>query len=189
MIAMDERMTVREGLLKLIIVLGFPNSGKTKLINSLYKDLTGKTDWILKGDNSHEKWRDEICTINSKSANVYFGLDGDDEECVYGNIKRIVLKKYDVAIIPLSRSVLYYPTRTIHYMWEKWIDKSIYNLVSAKSPIVFPDHERYYVHTLIPQVCLDPDYTGRIGTQTTPQHPLCNTMSMSSHGSRLTLRS
>jgi len=43
--------------------------------------------------------------------------------------------------------------------------------------IVFPDHERYYVHTLIPQVCLDPDYTGRIGTQTTPQHPLCNTMS------------
>ena len=177
MMEMNKRLTAREGVLKLIIVLGFPNSGKTTLINSLYKDLTGKTDWILKGDNSHEKWRDEICTINSKSLNVYFGLDGDDEGCVYGNIKRIAQKKYDVAIIPLSRSVLHYPTQTIRYVWEKWIDRSIYNLTNAKRPTTFPDHERYYVHTLIPQVCSIPDFTGQIGIKTTPEHTLCNTMS------------
>ena len=168
---------MKNSLLKLIIVLGFPNSGKTTLINSLYQDLTGKTDWIVRDDGSHERWRDAICTINSKNVNLYFGLDGDDEDCVFGNIKRIALKKYNVAIIPLSRSVLYYPTQTIHYMWEKWIDKSICNLASSKPPIAFPDHERYYVHTSIPQVCLDPDFTGLIGTQTRPEHPLCNPMS------------
>lgn len=167
---------MENSLLKLIIVLGFPNSGKTTLINSLYKGLTGKTDWIVKADGSHEKWRDEICTINSKSVNVYFGLDGDDEGCVYGNIKRIALKKYNVAIIPLSRSVLYYPTQTIHYVWEKWIDRCIYNLANAKQPTVFPDHERYYVTTLIPQLCISPNFTGKIGTQATPKHPLCGAM-------------
>ena len=174
---MNKRLTSREGVLKLIIVLGFPNSGKTTLINSLYKDLTRKTDWILKGDNSHEKWHDEICTINSKSVNVYFGLDGDDEGCMYDNIKRIAQKKYDVAIIPLSRSVLHYPTQTIRYVWEKWIDRSIYNLTSAKQPTAFPDHERYYVHTLIPQLSANPDYTGQIYTQEPSQAKMCDTVS------------
>lgn len=168
---------MKNSLLKLIIVLGFPNSGKTTLINSLYQDLTGKTDWIVRDDGSHEKWRDAICTINSKNVNLYFGLDGDDTRCVYGNIKRIAQKEYDAAIIPLSRSILHYPTQAIRYMWEKWIDRCIHNLVNAKQPAVFPDHERYYVHTLIPQVCSNPDFTGRIGTQLTLKHPLCNPMS------------
>ena len=105
------------------------------------------------------------------------GLDGDDEGYVYDNIKRIVQKEYDVAIIPLSRSVLHYPTQTIRYVWEKWIDRSIYNLANAKQPTVFPNHERYYVHTMIPQLSANPDYTGQIYTQEPSQAKMCDMVS------------
>ena len=152
-------------MLKLIIVMGFPNSGKTTLINALYQDFTGRTDWIVNDDGRYEKWRDAIYTINSKHVNIYFGLDGDDEDCVYGNIERIARKKYDIAIIPLSRSTLHYPTQAIRYVWEKWIDRSISNLTGTLQKMAFPDHERYYVHTLIPQLCVTPNYTGQISTK------------------------
>ncbi len=160
--------------LKLVIVLGFPNSGKTSLIQNLYQNMTGQTNWPPKG---LPQWQSARCAINAKLVNVYYGSDGDDYGCVFDNMQRIATGGYDVAIIALSRSLFQYPHGPIHYMWEKWIDKSIIALSRQTPSIVFPAHERYYVHTAIPQTCRYPDYTGEIGTQQQPKHPLCGRLS------------
>ena len=160
--------------LKLIIVLGFPNSGKTTLINRLYADLTHRSDWDI---DSPQRWRSATCTIKKKQIDIYFGLDGDDEECVAKNVDRIANKRYDIAIIPLSRSVMNYGTQAIPYVWQKWIDRSIYNFSMAKPSKVFPDHERYYVHTLIPQLCMIPKYSGQICTQFGSLSKMCDKLS------------
>ena len=159
--------------LKLIVVIGFQDSGKTTLISKLYTDLTGKKYDV----NDPVRLRNEYCIMNSKRVKVHFGLDGDSEDCVMGNIVNIARADCDVAIVALSRSTLHYPSLTVLYIWQKWIDRSIHNLATLNPPLRFSDHERYNVHTAIPQYCDAPDYTGRIGTQTTPQCPNCTSLS------------
>ena len=171
---MSESVKDEAARLKLIIVLGLPNSGKTTLINRLYTDLTHRSDWDI---DSSERWRSASCIIEKKQTDIYFGLDGDDEECVAKNIDRIASKRYDIAIIPLSRSVMNYNTQAIPYVWQKWIDRSIYNLSMATPQKVFPNHERYYVHTLIPQLCMMSDYTGQICTQFDSWSKTCDKLS------------
>ena len=159
--------------LKLVIVMGFPSSGKTTCLGGrsgssplqgLCNILSGGTD-VMVGLNP--QCREAVCTINGKSVRIYFGLDGDDESVVYENIKNIgkAVIPYDVAIITLQRRPVD-ANLTVGTVWQKWIDRSIqnYNANNPSSP--FPDHERYYVHTIIPQLCLVGNgCVGKIGTQ------------------------
>ena len=121
--------------LKLIVVMGFQDSGKTTCLkgrstplpqlNGLCKRLSGGTDAPI-GGNEH--CREAICSINGKTVSVYFGLDGDSEDIVYQNIENIGNKSpnpYDVAIITLQRRAVD-ASLSVGTVWQKWIDKSIH---------------------------------------------------------------
>ncbi len=158
--------------LKLIVVMGFPHSGKTTSLGGrfdpppqligLSQQLSGGAD-VPVGGNEH--CREATCQINGKMVDVYFGLDGDSEEIIYQNIKNIgdkSPKPYDVAIITLQRRTVD-TSLSVGTVWQKWIDRSIQKYTNENSP--FPDHERYYVHTIIPQICTAANkYGGQIGT-------------------------
>ena len=159
--------------LRLIVVMGFPNSGKTTCLGGRdgSSPLQGLCNIISGGTavavGSNPRCREAVRTINGKTIRVYFGLDGDDESVVYENIENIGQAKipYDVAIITLQRKPVDV-NLTVGTVWQKWIDRSIrnYNAVNSSKP--FPDHERYYVHTVIPQFCFAANgYVGKIGTQ------------------------
>lgn len=147
--------------LKLIIVIGFPNSGKTTLIESLCTYYAGTSYKCL---DTKGKCREATCMVKGHPAKIYFGLDGDGYNYVFENMKYAAVGNYDYAILPLSRSVLQYATFSVSYIWQKWIDYSISDLARLTPSVVFPAHERYYVHTAIPQLCVLPDYTGQICT-------------------------
>jgi len=159
--------------LKLVVVMGFPNSGKTTCLGGrsapsplqgLCNSLSGGTD-IAVGTNS--QCREAVCTINGKSIRVYFGLEGDDESVVYENVENIGQAQipYDLAIITLQRRPVD-ANLVAGTVWQKWIDRSIQNYNTNNPTRQFPDHERYYVHTVIPQFCLAANgYVGKIGTQ------------------------
>ena len=160
--------------LKLIVVMGFQDSGKTTCLDGrttplplfagLCRRLTGGLGVAI-GGNEH--CREAVCTINGKTVHMYFGSEGDSESIVYENIKNIgdgSSKPYDVVIITLQRkSVNQY--MSVGTLWQKWIDKSIQDYLTNTSRM-FPSHERYYVHTVIPQVCTSANsHVGQIGTQ------------------------
>lgn len=159
--------------LKLIVLMGFPDSGKTTCLGGrggsspfrgLCNILSGGMDVAVA---SNPQCRESVCTINGKSIHVYFGLDGDDEGRVYENIKNIGQSSnpYDVAIITLQRRPVD-ATLTTGTVWQKWVDHSIQNYNAKNLLKPFPDHERYYVHTVIPQLCTKAyGYVGKIGTQ------------------------
>ena len=158
--------------LKLIVLMGFPDSGKTTCLNGradqpslqgLCSILSGETDVPA---NTNERCREAFCTINGKKVNVYFGLDGDSEGFVYENITNIGQSStpYDVAIITLQRRLVD-ANLAAGTVWQKWIDRSIRNYTSENPAKPFPDHERYYVHALVPQIYTAVnDYVGKIGT-------------------------
>lgn len=154
--------------LKMIVILGFPNSGKSTLIQNLFKKMSGQTNWPSKGQ---PQWQRTPYSINAKTIDVYFGSDGDDYSCVSDNIRRIANGSYDVAIIAQTRSVVTNPGQSTHYVWGKWIDRSICALSHGTPSIVFPDHERFYVHSAIPQFSSAPDYTGQIQVPSNPNDP------------------
>lgn len=160
--------------LKLIIVIGFPNSGKTALIENLCTHYAGTSYKCL---DTEGKCREATCMVKGRSVKMYFGLDGDDYGCVFGNMQYVATGRYDYAIIPLSRSVLQYTTLSVSYIWQKWIDYSISSLATSTPSVVFPAHERYYVHTAIPQLCVPPDYTGQIFTGLKGMSSMCSNLS------------
>ena len=159
--------------LKLIVVMGFPNSGKTTCLGGrsgssplqgLCNILSGGTD-VPVGVN--RQCREAVCTINGKAVHMYFGLDGDNESVIYENIENIGQAQvpYDVAIITLQRRPVD-ANLVVGTVWQKWIDRSIQNYNTNNPTRQFPDHERYYVHTVIPQFCFAANgYVGKIGTQ------------------------
>ena len=165
--------TARRPRLKLIILMDFPDSGKTTclggradppVLQGLCSILSGGKDVPV---NNKEHCREAECKINGKKVNVYFGLDGDSEEYVYENIYNIGQsgKPYDVAIITLQRRPVD-ANLAVGTVWQKWIDRSMQNYNAKHLSRVFPDHERYYVHTVIPQFCLAANaYIGKIGAQ------------------------
>ena len=161
--------------LKLIVVMGFQDSGKTTCLGGrtdppplrgLCSILSGGTDTAVTGDDC---CREATCAINGKAVDVYFGLDGDSKGIIHKHISNIgnrtIPRPYDVAIITLQRkSVNRY--LSVGTAWQKWIDESIQKYLKDNSPRIFPSHERYYVHTVIPQICTFANgYVGQIGTQ------------------------
>ena len=160
--------------LKLIIVIGFQNSGKTMLIDDLCAHYAGMAYKCL---DSEGRCREAECKVNGHLAKMYFGLDGDGYNYVFENMKYVAVGNYDYAIIPLSRSILQYTSLSVSYIWQKWIDYSVSNLATSTPSIVFPEHERYYVHTAIPQLCVSSDCTGRICTDRRLHYPYCAELS------------
>ena len=160
-------------LLKLIVLMGFPNSGKTTCLGGrsgssplqgLCNILSGGTD-VAVGTN--RQCREAVCTINGKAVRMYFGLDGDNESVIYKTIENIGQAQvpYDVALITLQRRPVD-ANLVVGTVWQKWIDRSIQNYNTNNPTRQFPDHERYYVHTVIPQFCFAANgYVGKIGTQ------------------------
>ncbi len=159
-------------MLKLIVVMGFPSSGKTTclkgrtvspLLQGLCNILSGGTDVPV---GTKENCREALCMVNGKTVNVYFGADGDSEDIVYENIENIGKSPlpYDVAIITLQRSPVD-ANLSVGTKWQKWIDDSIRDYSAANLSRPFPNHERYYMHTVIPQICMAANsYSGQIGT-------------------------
>lgn len=129
-------------MFKLIVLMGFPNSGKSTVMANLYARLSGKTC------SATTKFKTVTCPLGKNpNANVYLGFDGDDYACVSENLDRIRSGNYDVAVITLSRAC-YYP-RCTGKGWQKWIDEWIIN---NGYPPPFDNYERYYVHTLMPMI-------------------------------------
>jgi hypothetical protein len=129
-------------MFKLIVVIGFQNSGKSTLMSNLYTRLSGKTC------DPDTRFETVTCPLGKNPcANVYLGFDGDDYACVSENLERIQKGQYDVGEITLRRAS-YYPGYT-GKGWQKWIDKWI---IDNGYPSPFDNYERYYVHTLVPMI-------------------------------------
>ena len=148
---------------KLIVLVGFGNSGKSTLMSNLYTRLSSG-----KGCAQNTKHEIVMCPLGQNpNANVYLGFDGDDRSCIDDNLDRIRNGQYDVAIITLSRAS--YTVTNTGKGWQKWIDDWLYG---NQYPVPFDDYERYYVHTEVPMIHAVQMPFGMIATQVSPVGPL-----------------
>ena len=158
---------------KLIVLVGFGNSGKSTLMSNLYTRLSSG-----KGCAQNTKHEIVMCPLGQNpNANVYLGFDGDDRSCIDDNLDRIRNGQYDVAIITLSRAS--YTLTNTGKGWQKWIDDWLHK---NQYPVPFDDYERYYVHTEVPMVYTAQTPLGLIATQTSPVVPLVTALEKLTEG-------
>lgn len=127
---------------RLIVLVGFPDSGKTTVLQNLYQHLSGSRSPSLK--------RSEMVTTGlpwNASARILIGFDGDDYDSVAENFEEIKNKKPDCAVIALSRAP--YVAGSTRYVWQKWIDGWISR---NRVPTPFDNYERFYIHSLLPTI-------------------------------------
>lgn len=162
------------GRLKVIVIVGYQNTGKTTLVQRLFKRLCyrfvghgpmGKND---KGEDVYSLYWGDCHGSSGKIARGFFGEDGDDEDCVYENLYEVAKANYvtesdrfDFAIIPLRRIDHDNQSRS----WLHWIPNVVArvrtgkdkngNMVVPPIPNAFLDAEFYYVHTAWPQYFRD----------------------------------
>lgn len=151
---------------KLIVIVGFSNSGKSTLMSNLYTRLSGK---VCAPNTKHVV---VTCPLGQNhNANVYLGFDGDDRLWIDDNLDRIRNGQYDVAIITLSRAN--YTLTNTGKGWQKWIDDWLHG---NQYPVPFDDYERYYVHTEVPMLYTQQNPLGLIATQVSPVMQLLPTL-------------
>lgn len=141
--------------LKLIVVVGYEDTGKTKLIKSLYNRLCWRSGGTLAGEYAY--WCEAIVSAG-RHVNIFFGENGDDWNCVAENLYEIAKRNlsdeapFDFAIIPLRRV----DSGRQSGSWAKWLESSILNIRNGVTwppaiPNAFDNADVYYVHTLWPQ--------------------------------------
>ena len=141
--------------MKLIVIVGYENTGKTTLIKSLYKRLCWRSGGMLAGDYAY--WCEAVVSAGRR-VNIFFGENGDGPDCVSENLYEIAKRNasddapFDFAIIPLRRVDNESQSRS----WMKWLGSAIDSIrggLGGNPPIpnAFDNVDVYYVHTLWPQ--------------------------------------
>lgn len=141
--------------LKLIVIVGNENTGKTTLIKSLYKRLCWRSGGNLADNSAY--WGEAVLGAGRR-VNVFFGENGDDWNCVAENLYEIAKRNssdevpFDFAIIPLRRVDFGHQSRS----WTKWLMSVIDSIRvgiwgRTAIPNAFDNADVYYVHTLWPQ--------------------------------------
>lgn len=148
--------------LKLIVVMGYANTGKSNVIKRVFSRLCcqfGGFGW------RRESYWGRINTGHGKTSLLYCGEDGDDWNCVVNNLYDIAKRNhdgdcggvsYDYAIMGLRRVDFSWQSRS----WMRWIGAAINSIRTGvwlngayQSPIpnAFNNLDVYYVHTAWPE--------------------------------------
>ena len=130
----------------LYVILGFENSYKTTVIEQLCRRIAVSKPTSISAQML------EDCLISGKQRKILFGRDGDDYDCVRGNIDAIAANwsKCDAAVIPLRRAKWTSVDR-VGCVWQKWIGRAIAD-ARAKHPGSFIGYESYYIHSEFPLI-------------------------------------
>ena len=166
--------------LKLVVVVGYENTGKTTLIRSLYKRLCWRSGGMLAGGCAY--WCEAIIGVGRR-VNIFFGENGDDWNCVARNLYEIAKRNssndvpFDFAIITLRRVDFGPQSRS----WAKWLRRVVDGIRTGiwdRPPIpnAFDNVDIYYVHTLWPQYFPILGGTG-LATTSTVTHPNVDALS------------
>lgn len=145
--------------LKLIVVMGYANTGKSTVIKRVFSRLCcqfGGFGW------KQEAYWGRINIGHGRSALLYCGEDGDDYNCVVNNLYDIAKRNadaespFDYAIIGLRRVDFGGQSRS----WMSWIGAAVERIRTGawingaqQQPIpnAFDNLDVYYVHTAWPE--------------------------------------
>ena len=148
--------------LKLIVVMGYANTGKSTVIRRVFSRLCcqfGGFGW------KQESYWGHVNIGHGKTSLLYCGEDGDDWNCVVHNLYDIAQRNYggdcsgapyDYAIIGLRRVDFGWQSRS----WMRWIGAAINSIRTGvwmnggyQSPIpnAFNNLDVYYIHTAWPE--------------------------------------
>lgn len=146
--------------LKLIVVMGYANTGKSTVIRRVFSRLCcqfGGFGW------KQESYWGHVNIGHGKAALLYCGEDGDDWNCVVHNLYDIAKRNYvgneggfDFAIIGLRRVNYGSQSR----VWKQWIGNAVDSIrngawingvLQPAIPSAFDNLDVYYVHTSWPE--------------------------------------
>lgn len=145
--------------LKLIVVMGYANTGKSTVIRRVFSRLCcqfGGFGW------KQESYWGHVNIGHGKTSLLYCGEDGDDWNSVVHNLYDIARRKqggeapYEYAIIGLRRIDFGWQSRS----WMRWIGAAVNSIRNGvwldgacRSPIhnAFENVDVYYVHTAWPE--------------------------------------
>lgn len=155
-VEMLENSNMLSERLKLIIVMGYANTGKSQVIKRVFSRLCcqfGGFGW------KQESYWGSVNTGHGKTALLYCGEDGDDWNCVVHNLYDIAKRNYcggevpyDYAIIGLRRVDFGWQSRS----WMRWIGAAVNSIRTGvwingvrqpPIPNAFNNLDVYYVHT------------------------------------------
>lgn len=180
----DEGNVQPSGRLKVIVVVGYRDTGKTTMIQRLFKRLCfrsvghGAVTKVNGEDVVSSYWGDCHCG-NGKVSMGFFGENGDDEDCVYANLYEVAKANYakesgcfDFVVIPLRRVDQGGQCRS----WIHWVASAVERIRTGRDaqgrpsvtpiPNAFLDAEFHYVHTAWPQYF--PDVNPVVGEVASP---------------------
>ena len=159
-VEMLENSNMLSERLKLIVVMGYANTGKSQVIKRVFSRLCcqfGGFGW------KQESYWGSVNTGHGKTALLYCGEDGDDWNCVVHNLYDIAKRNYcggevpyDYAIIGLRRVDFGWQSRS----WMRWIGAAVNSIRTGvwingvrqpPIPNAFNNLDVYYVHTTWPE--------------------------------------
>ena len=146
--------------LKLIVVMGYANTGKSQVIKRVFSRLCcqfGGFGW------KQESYWGSVNIGHGRTSLLYCGEDGDDWNCVVHNLYDIAKRNYcggevpyDYAIIGLRRVDFGWQSRS----WMRWIGAAVNSIRTGvwingvrqpPIPNAFNNLDVYYVHTTWPE--------------------------------------
>lgn len=145
--------------LKLIVVMGYANTGKSTVIRRVFSRLCCQFGGY---GRKQESYWGHVNIGHGKTALLYCGEDGDDWSCVVHNLYDIAKRNqggevpYDYAIIGLRRVDFGWQSRS----WMRWIGAAVNSIRMGASingvkqlpiPNAFDNVDVYYVHTAWPE--------------------------------------
>ena len=159
-VEMLENSNMLSERLKLIVVMGYANTGKSQVIKRVFSRLCcqfGGFGW------KQESYWGSVNIGHGRTSLLYCGEDGDDWNCVVHNLYDIAKRNYcggevpyDYAIIGLRRADFSWQSRS----WMRWIGAAINSIRTGvwmdgvrqpPIPNAFNNLDVYYVHTTWPE--------------------------------------